>query len=245
MTDVAMKDALRREAGKAEVVVFRSGLTDTRALGEWLTAAGVTHAFVDMPMGEAGERARFHALRELTGWPMLPMVFHRGDFVGGERELRARLAPADASRAEAPWPGVTQTWLRGLGYGGLIPFVAAAVALGAWPAGQGLLLPALLGYAAVILSFLGAVHWGRVLAAPGRPDAVILLAWGVTPSVLAWCALLLPAAYGLAVFIPLFALALAVDHRLLGAGHGAYLALRRRLTVVVAGVLAAAWLLVG
>ncbi|MDX5374373.1 MAG: DUF3429 family protein [Gammaproteobacteria bacterium] len=245
MTDTGMKEALRREAGKAEVVVFRSGLTDTRELDEWLTAAGVAHAFVDMPMGEAGERARFHALRELTGWPMLPMVFHRGDFVGGERELRVHLAQADATRAGTPWPDVAQAWLRGLGYGGLIPFVAGALALAAWPGAEGLLLPALLGYAAVILSFLGAVHWGRVLAAPGRSDAVNLLAWGVTPSVLAWCALLLPAGYGLAVFILLFVLALVVDHRLLGAGHSAYLALRRRLTAVVAGVLAAVWLLVG
>ncbi|HDP89928.1 MAG TPA: DUF3429 family protein, partial [Thioalkalivibrio sp.] len=230
MTDVAMKHALRREAGKAEVVVFRSGLTDTRELGDWLAATGVGHAFVDMPMGEAAERARFHALRELTGWPMLPMVFHRGEFVGGERELRARLVSGEGPQAESPWPDATQAWLRGLGYGGLIPFVAAAAALGAWPAGHGLLLPALLGYAAVILSFLGAVHWGRVLATPGRSDAVTLLAWGVTPSVLAWCALLLPQAYGLASFILLFALVLAVDHRLLGAAQGGYLALRRRLT---------------
>lgn len=54
------KDALRREAGKAEVVAFRSGLRHTRALGEWLTAA------VDHRLLGAGQGACLALRRRLT-----------------------------------------------------------------------------------------------------------------------------------------------------------------------------------
>ncbi len=74
-----------------------------------------------------------------------------------------------------------------LGLGGLIPFAAGAlaVALGFhWAA-----FP-LAAYGAVILSFLGAVHWGLALAAPeAAPER---LAWGVVPALWGWVALLLP-----------------------------------------------------
>jgi Protein of unknown function (DUF3429) len=55
-------------------------------------------------------------------------------------------------------------WARGLGIGGLIPFVGLTAALwwarpGEWP----LASVALLGYGATIVSFLGAVHWGLVM----------------------------------------------------------------------------------
>ena len=75
-----------------------------------------------------------------------------------------------------------------LGLAGLIPFAAGAlaVALG-WHAAA---FP-LAAYGATILAFLGAVHWGLALAAPGDAAAE-RLAWGVVPSLWAWVALLLP-----------------------------------------------------
>lgn len=55
-----------------------------------------------------------------------------------------------------------------LGLAGLIPFLAcglgSVVGNGAVPAGRALL--ALIDYAAIILGFLGAVHWGLALARP-------------------------------------------------------------------------------
>ena len=75
-------------------------------------------------------------------------------------------------------------WLGPLG---LIPFLAGALAPWLLPAAR---LPdaglALIGYGAVILSFLGGVHWG--LAAPaGRPLQIGL---SVVPSLVGWLALL-------------------------------------------------------
>jgi len=51
--------------------------------------------------------------------------------------------------------------VRLLGYAGLFPFfAAAAAALLGPPPWRGAALSALAAYGAVILSFLGAVHWG-------------------------------------------------------------------------------------
>jgi len=52
-------------------------------------------------------------------------------------------------------------------------------------------------YAATIVSFLGAVHWGTALAQPpvgGSPARFVSLRylWGVSPSLLAWGSLALP-----------------------------------------------------
>jgi hypothetical protein len=92
-----------------------------------------------------------------------------------------------------------------LGLAGLIPFLAAAGLAWAAPT-PGLraeALWALAAYGAVILSFLGAVHWGLALAAPSGGDEAAAtparLVLGVIPSLVAWLALLLPVASGLAL----------------------------------------------
>ena len=55
---------------------------------------------------------------------------------------------------------------------------------------------ALLAYAATILSFLGAIHWGLALRDPADPP-VAMLVWAVMPSLVAWAALLWGASEGL------------------------------------------------
>jgi hypothetical protein len=84
-----------------------------------------------------------------------------------------------------------------LGIAGLIPFVGVALAsFSPDPAQTTRMLTALIGYGAVILSFLGGVHWGFALApgairsAPGVERTRLLL--GVLPSLVGWVALLLP-----------------------------------------------------
>jgi uncharacterized protein DUF3429 len=91
---------------------------------------------------------------------------------------------------------------RALGYAGLIPFAAAALlALLGPPSWRGPALGALAAYGAVILSFLGAVHWGFALRAPEgeAPAAWPRLGLGVVPALVAWVALLLPLRPGLAL----------------------------------------------
>lgn len=101
---------------------------------------------------------------------------------------------------------------RWLGYAGLVPFVAIAAALWVGPADwRSVLHPAMLGYAAVILSFMGAVHWGLAMADEGQ-GAQRRLALSVVPALLGWLALLLPASFGYATVLVGFAGLCLVDH---------------------------------
>jgi hypothetical protein len=88
---------------------------------------------------------------------------------------------------------------RLLGYAGVLPFVL--LFLGLWLNLEIFFLDDhqlaywLLIYAAVILSFLGAVHWGVALAASAEIAPAIvkrLYIYSVVPSLLAWLVFLLP-----------------------------------------------------
>lgn len=98
-----------------------------------------------------------------------------------------------------------------MGYGGLIPFAVLAVALWTVPPEQRAWVAfALLGYAAVIASFLGALHWGLVLRDASR-QSLVLLGWGVLPSLVAWLALLAGPGTGLPLIAALLWTCFAVD----------------------------------
>jgi hypothetical protein len=89
-----------------------------------------------------------------------------------------------------------------LGAAGLLPFLATALL--SWllpPETQGIALFALAAYGMVILSFLGAVHWGLALYAPAAEAryAAPRLGLGVVPALIAWAALLLPPVPGLSL----------------------------------------------
>ncbi len=95
-----------------------------------------------------------------------------------------------------------------LGLGGLLPFAACGLgALSPDPALADRSLLALVAYGAVILAFLGGVHWGFALDGSGATPTVrvqrLRFGLGVLPSLAGWAALLL-AVLGL----PLVALAL-------------------------------------
>ncbi|MEJ2385065.1 MAG: DUF3429 domain-containing protein [Xanthomonadales bacterium] len=76
-----------------------------------------------------------------------------------------------------------------LGYSGVLPFAALAIAVvltdGAW---QNLALRAFLAYGAVILSFLGGIRWGAAARAAQPRNGEYVLA--VLPSLWAWACLL-------------------------------------------------------
>jgi hypothetical protein len=142
---------------------------------------------------------------------------------------------------DAPLPPLA----RLLGLAGLIPFVAGALAVFAaegWT--RGLALQALAAYGAVILSFLGAVHWGFALAAPDTPATPARLIGGVLPSLWAWAALLLPASLACLALAIGLALTLAAEEvaRARGSTPLAYQRLRRLLSLVAAASLLAAGL---
>lgn len=142
---------------------------------------------------------------------------------------------------DTPWRR-ERAWL---GYAGLFPFVAALAALATTsdPATQALAVDVLRFYAAVIASFLGAVHWGVAVVDPAMRRA--RLRWGVTPALIAWTLLLIPTVPALVGFVALFAAVLYVDWRLLPLPDEQYRLLRAQLSTGVILILAVAAGLVG
>ncbi len=133
-----------------------------------------------------------------------------------------------------------------LGAGGLIPFAAAT--LGAWTLDDPLLvarvIDAVVLYAAVILSFVGAVHWGLEMAEYGPKSKVggwDRYGWAVTPSLIAWFATFLVAEGAIGVLIAGFVMAAFHDNwssraQLVPTWYGT---LRKGLSIGVIGCLGA------
>ena len=119
-----------------------------------------------------------------------------------------------------------------LGYAGLLPFVLGAFLV--WivrPDAHPYATLALSAYAAVIVSFLGGIHWGLALRHAEPPAA--LLAWGVVPSLVAWVAVVMPPYAGLVVQGAMLVACYLVDRRVYPAqGAAGWLTLRFRLTAV-------------
>ena len=103
-----------------------------------------------------------------------------------------------------------------LGLSGLIPFVSAPL----YMYNSGFFLPdvamAQLTYGASILSFLGGVRWGMLVAGVGDdlPPSWSQYTWSVTPSLISWTALLVPSAtVGVPICVIGLLMAAAVDLR--------------------------------
>ena len=136
----------------------------------------------------------------------------------------------------APLPDATPPrHVAWLGYGGLVPFVglAAASLLGVQPRATSL---ALLAYGAVILSFVGALHWAFAMLLPQLAEMrrTWMYAWSTVPALMAWCALLLEPRVGSVMLVVAFALHYVQDRRLSAQGllPAWYLPLRLRLSTV-------------
>lgn len=123
-----------------------------------------------------------------------------------------------------------------LGYGGLLPFVMLTAASPLDPAHAALWQHALLAYGAIILSFVGALHWGLAMSLPdpGAQRSPAWFAWSVVPALIAWLALLLTPAPAAALLAGGFLAHLLQDRRLARQSSlpGWYLPLRLRLSSV-------------
>lgn len=121
-----------------------------------------------------------------------------------------------------------------LGYAGLIPFVLGTLLT--WlvrDEAHVYVVRGLTNYAAVIVSFLGAIHWGLAFrqSIPSPSPYV----WGVVPSLVAWVASMMQPDAGLVVHGVMLIVCYLVDRRFYPAmGAGAWLTLRFRLSAVAA-----------
>jgi len=138
----------------------------------------------------------------------------------------------------------TVAWL---GYGGLLPFLVLTPASLLDHHHGAVWSDALYAYGAIILSFIGALHWGLAMTLPelSERQRSAWFAWSVVPALIAWPAVLFspPLAAPLLVFG--FIAHYLQDRRLARQARlpGWYLPLRLRLSSVavvclVAGVFA-------
>jgi len=135
--------------------------------------------------------------------------------------------------AAAPSIPTSPAALR-LGYAGLLPFVGGALLVWlVWPEAHPYTTLALSAYAAVIVSFLGGIHWGIGFREAAPPAS--LFVWGIVPSLVAWVAVMMPASAGLVIHGLMLLVCYAVDRRVYPRhGMGAWLTLRFRLSTVAA-----------
>ena len=178
---------------EARVVLLASSLTDLREVEQRLDHAGISHTALRWSMASGADRSAFHTFTEHTGARHLPQCYLDGQHVGGTLELYKALGlttPVGSGSGER-----LIGMARVLGYAGLIPFLVGGLLVMLWGHGPlGGLDPVLwvCGYAAVILSFIGAVHWGVALAGPVGPiKAHVMLGLSVVPALIAWVALLI------------------------------------------------------
>lgn len=77
-----------------------------------------------------------------------------------------------------------------LGYSGLIPFVTFSI--GSWlpQPYNSYAIQILIAYAAIILSFMGAIHWGVAMTSADEQRSKYIIA-SVIPALTAWLALLM------------------------------------------------------
>ncbi|UOP11734.1 DUF3429 domain-containing protein [Pseudomonas palleroniana] len=123
-----------------------------------------------------------------------------------------------------------------LGYGGLLPFIFLALLIPFSLDYRTLFEIALVNYGAVILSFVGALHWGfamtvQDISAEQRRDRFI---WSVIPALTAWVATLLPMPLGCLLLVIGLVGHFLQDRRLLRVISlpAWYLPMRLRLTLV-------------
>ncbi|MEN8712637.1 MAG: DUF3429 domain-containing protein [Arenicellales bacterium] len=137
----------------------------------------------------------------------------------------------------------SETTAKALGYAGLIPFVVFSI--GCWiPVPYVTNAPyILITYGAVILSFMGAVHWGVAMANKDQQQGKFFIS-SVLPALIAWPALLLAQSLALVIllagFIGLYTYDRSVEKA--QALPGWYIPMRTRLTAVVVLCLASALL---
>lgn len=128
-----------------------------------------------------------------------------------------------------------------LGYGGLIPFIVMAILSIAEPAHGIIYRGALLLYGAVILSFVGAIHWGAAMFATELSNKTrrACYLWSVVPALMGWSTYILapvPSAMLLVLgFLLQYWRDLSIREAV--AWPGWYLPLRVRLTMVASASL--------
>ncbi|MGY6215586.1 DUF3429 domain-containing protein [Methylolobus aquaticus] len=103
-----------------------------------------------------------------------------------------------------------------LGTAAMLPFVVLTSGLYALPSEyRNNLVFWLSSYGAVVLSFVGAIHWGLALVHPKMlyGDRMTSMGWSVVPAAAAWSSFLVPAESGLLLMAGSFAAQYGADQQ--------------------------------
>jgi hypothetical protein len=122
-----------------------------------------------------------------------------------------------------------------LAYAGLLPFVlgSALVWLIDSPEPHAFVVVAMSTYAALVISFLGGIHWGLSFLQRGAAGSSWV--WGVSASLLGWFGALLQGHAGLAVHGAVLIACYVMDRRFYPTlGAASWLTMRFRLSAVAA-----------
>ena len=138
-----------------------------------------------------------------------------------------------------------------LGAGGLLPFIALATGIVFFPdPNLSYFLGWLTQYAALIVSFVGALQWGLIMRVPaaGVGEQWSAFGWSVCPALIAWVALQMPQYEGLYLLAALFMLCLIMDWRFARRHRLPRWFMRLRLALTagaVSSLVVAGWILAG
>ena len=123
---------------------------------------------------------------------------------------------------------------RQLGYSGLLPFVAGALLVWLVDANaRPHVARGMSAYAGLIVSFLGALHWGIAMR-QSSPDPRLFV-WGIVPALIAWIAVMMPPDAGLIVSGVMLLVCYAVDRKVYPVqGVAVWLKLRFHLSALAA-----------
>lgn len=201
-------DQLQDQIDQHKVVVIGTELSDTRRIEQVLDGQFDDIDIQRLDLETDEDKSTLDTLQQSTGWKNLPMIFINGEMIGGEWELTSQqqLGINTCGRS-------THGFANIIGYCGLVPFVGLSVFYSTVEDSQraGFVLSALMAYAAIILSFVGAIHWGRSLHEPHMVRSNLLQIISIIPTLMAWVALLMPPQIGLVVLIIGFAILYLFD----------------------------------
>ena len=129
-----------------------------------------------------------------------------------------------------------------LGLAGIFPFFVfglLAATLGAEIVTPKQADALLIGYGAIILSFVAGIRWGLALTTHNESDQAVQMTVSVVPSLIAWTACFMPFAYGLPVLAFTHAAVAVWDIRAMHNGRGPvwYAKLRMILASLAVGIL--------
>lgn len=236
--DEPLEAELLEHTRQASVVIFRASMTDVRMLEQTLLRTGLDYKEVTVGFSTVPARQRFEALRRLTGWHTLPQVFKDGYFIGGADELLAQLTPQERN------PSPSKPFIQALIWAGAIPFIAGALASFLLSdRGRSVAVEQMQHYGVVVLTFLGAVHWGRVLARSPDVEAKPTLLFAGIPALVGWLLLSTRPTVALPFLALAFITVAAYDYTVFyrGSFERCYRMLRWGATIVAVTCLLVTW----